>query len=129
MNEEVKTIRNNIVRKFCRTVLWIDDEIHLDQGLAAKGTPALFQNKFDEFTRSGLLCHMMGFPEIRPGSDPVAPQSKLDEVNNSIDSLKESLRNREIEADSYTKTLTEYALEARELKDKIEILKSNYGIS
>lgn len=87
MNEEVKTIRNNIVRKFCRTVLWIDDEIHLDQGLAAKGTPALFQNKFDEFTRSGLLCHMMGFPEIRPGSDPFTPQSKLDEVLGTCVSL------------------------------------------
>ena len=87
MNEEVKTIRNNIVRKFCRTVLWIDDEIHLDQGLAPKGTPTLFQSKFDEFTRSGLLCHMMGFPEIRPGSDPFVPQSNVDEVLGACVSL------------------------------------------
>lgn len=87
MNEEVKTIRNNIVRKFCRTVLWIDDEIHLDQGLAPKGTPTLFQNKFDEFTRSGLLCHMMGFPATINDSDPYSPQSKVDEVLGSCMSL------------------------------------------
>lgn len=87
MNEEVKTIRNNIVRKFCRTVLWIDDEIHLDQGLAPKGTPTLFQNKFDEFTRSGLLCHMMGFPATINDSDPYSPQSKVDEVLGSCISL------------------------------------------
>lgn len=83
MNEEVKTIRNNIVRKFCRTVLWIDDEIHLDLGFAAKKTPPLFQNKFDEFTRSGLLCHMMGFPATINDSDPYSPQSKVDEVLSS----------------------------------------------
>lgn len=87
MNEEVKTIRNNIVRKFCRTVLWIDDEIHLDQGLAAKGTPALFQNKLDEFTRSGLLCHMMGFPATINDSDPYFSQSMVDEVLGSCMSL------------------------------------------
>ena len=87
MNEDVKTIRNNIVRKFCRTVLWIDDEIHLDQGLAAKGTPALFQNKLDEFTRSGLLCHMMGFPATMPGSDPYASDAEVEVVLNSCKAL------------------------------------------
>lgn len=87
MNEEVRDIRNNIVRKFCRTVLWIDDEIHLDQGLAAEGTSPLFKNKYDEFIKSGLLCHMMGFPEIRPGSDPYASNAEVDDVLNSCKQL------------------------------------------
>lgn len=39
MNEVINEIRNKVIQKFCRTVLWIDDEIHLDQGLAAEGTP------------------------------------------------------------------------------------------
>lgn len=87
MNEEINTIRNKVVQKFCRTVLWIDDEIHLDQGLAAKGTSPLFKDKFDEFTKSGLLCHMMGFPETRPDSDPYASPSEVDEVLHSCVSL------------------------------------------
>ena len=87
MTEDAKKIRNNIVRKFCRTVLWIDDDIHLDQGLSQNGNSTLFQNKFDEFTKSGLLCHMMGFPEIRPGSDPYASSSEVDEALRSSVSL------------------------------------------
>lgn len=87
MNEEINTIRNKVVQKFCRTVLWIDDEIHLDQGLAAKGTSPLFKDKFDEFTKSGLLCHMMGFPETRPDSDPYASPSEVNEVLQSCVSL------------------------------------------
>ena len=83
MHEDVKTIRNDIVRKFCRTVLWIDDEIHLDQGLAQKETSSLFKRKYDEFTESGLLCHMMGFPAIMPGSDPYASDAEVNVVLNS----------------------------------------------
>ena len=45
MSEEINAIRNKVVQKFCRTVLWIDDEIHLDQGLAAEGTSPLFKDK------------------------------------------------------------------------------------
>lgn len=87
MNEDVKTIRNNIVRKFCRTVLWIDDDIHLDQGLSQNGNSTLFQNKFDEFTKSGLLCHMMGFPATRLGSDPYASDAEVEVVLNSCKAL------------------------------------------
>ena len=83
MSEEVKTIRNNIVRKFCRTVLWIDDEIHLDQGFADEGASSLFKNKYDEFTKSGLLCHMMGFPETRSDTDPYASKPDVDEALHS----------------------------------------------
>lgn len=87
MSEEINAIRNKVVQKFCRTVLWIDDEIHLDQGLAAEGTSPLFKDKFEEFTKSGLLCHMMGFPETRSGSDPYASQSEVNEVLQSCVSL------------------------------------------
>ena len=87
MTEQVKGIRNEVIHKFCRTVLWIDDEIHLDTGLASGGTNPLFKDKFDEFTRSKLLCHMMGFPEVRSGTDPFAPQQEVGEVLNSCVSL------------------------------------------
>lgn len=87
MNEVINEIRNKVIQKFCRTVLWIDDEIHLDQGLAAEGTPSLFRNKYDEFTRSSLLCHMMGFPAVRPGSDPYVPQPEVDEILPSCKAL------------------------------------------
>ena len=53
MSEEINAIRNKVVQKFCRTVLWIDDEIHLDQGLAAEGTSPLFKDKFEEFSYNG----------------------------------------------------------------------------
>ena len=83
MTEEVNIIRKEIVRKFCRTILWIDDEIHLDAGLTAERTNLLFKSKFDEFTKSGLLCHMMGFPDVRPGPDPYAPQVEVEDALNS----------------------------------------------
>ena len=87
MTEDAKKIRINIIKKFCRTILWIDDDIHLDKGLAFDGTDILFKNKYDEFTKSSLLCHMMGFPEIRPGSDPYASSSEVDEALRSSVSL------------------------------------------
>lgn len=80
MTKDAEKIRISIIKKFCRTILWIDDEIHLDKGLAPGGASSLFKDKFDEFTKSGLLCHMMGFPEIRPGGDPYASNSEVDET-------------------------------------------------
>ena len=87
MNEEVKKIRNDIIKKFCRTILWIDDEINLDRGLAAEGAKPLFKNKYDEFTKASLLCHMMGFPEVRSDSDPYASNSELEDALRSCVSL------------------------------------------
>jgi len=87
MTEEVKKIRNDIIKKFCRTILWIDDEINLDKGLAAGGTNPLFKNKYDEFTKSSLLCHMMGFPATINDSDPYAHQPQVDEILRSCVSL------------------------------------------
>lgn len=80
MSEEINAIRNKVVQKFCRTVLWIDDDIHLDQGLAAEGPFSLFRNKYDEFTKSNLLCHMMEFPAVRSSSDSYASKSEVEEV-------------------------------------------------
>ena len=87
MTEEVKKIRNEIVQKFCRTILWIDDEIHLDKGLDGEGVNPLFKEKFNEFTKSGCLCHMMGFPEVRPGKDPYASELEVAEVLSSCETL------------------------------------------
>lgn len=64
----VLALRNKIIRKFCRTILWVDDEIDLLGGLG--GENPLFRDKFDEFTREGLLCHLKGFPPVGEGNDP-----------------------------------------------------------
>ena len=87
MTEDVKKMRNEVVRKFCRTILWIDDEIHLDKGLDSEGANSLFKKKFDEFTKSGCLCHMMGFPEVRPGKDPYASEQEVAGVLRSCKTL------------------------------------------
>ncbi len=69
MDSQVETLRDEIIRKFCRTVLWIDDEIDLGKGLEHPDADALFRDKFDELTKSNLLCHMMGFPPARADDD------------------------------------------------------------
>lgn len=85
MTEEARKMRNEIVRRFCRTILWIDDEINLDKGLVAPDANSLFKCKFDEFTRAGLLCHMLGFPEVRQGRDPYVAQEEVEgSVNTCI---------------------------------------------
>lgn len=83
MDDTTQTIRERIIRHYCQSILWIDDEIHLDKGLSAEGANPLFYDKFQEFTKAGLLCHMMGFPDARPVADPYADQSKIDEAIDS----------------------------------------------
>lgn len=83
MTEEVKKIRDGIIREFCRTIVWIDDEINLDKGLVATNANPLFKNKFDEFTQAGLLCHLLGFPEVRQGADPFVPQKEVESAINT----------------------------------------------
>ena len=87
MSEKINAIRNKVVQKFCRTVLWIDDDIHLEQGLATEGPFSLFRNKYDEFIKSNLLCHMMEFPAVRSSSDSYASMSEVDGVLHSCVSL------------------------------------------
>ena len=36
MDAEVLKVRNDIVRKFCHTILWIDDGINLQEGLKVR---------------------------------------------------------------------------------------------
>ena len=64
MTQEVAKTRAEIVRKFCRTVLWIDDDIHLHDGenSGVDPLPKLFRDKLVEFEGNGLLCHLKEFP-------------------------------------------------------------------
>ncbi len=72
MDEEVKKLRNQIVRKFCRTILWVDDEVDLQKGLGS--AKPLFRAKFNEFTDAGLLCHLKEFPPAGEGKDKYVPE-------------------------------------------------------
>ena len=71
MDEKVKKLRNQIIHKFCRTILWVDDEIDLQNGLGS--AKPLFRAKFDEFTDAGLLCHLKEFPPAGEGKDSFVP--------------------------------------------------------
>lgn len=83
MTDAVKAIRKDIVRKFCRTVLWIDDEIDLANGLNACNP--MFAKKMKEFADVGLLCHLSGFPTVRPGTDPYAePEEVTAAIENAV---------------------------------------------
>lgn len=66
MTQEVAKTRAEIVRKFCRTVLWIDDDIHLHDGenSGVDPLPKLFRDKLVEFEGNGLLCHLKEFPHV-----------------------------------------------------------------
>lgn len=76
MTEQVKKTRSEIVQRFCRTILWIDDDIHIcdDVKNSVEALPTLFKNKLVEFEGNGLLCHLKGFPKVLAGnkSDPYA---------------------------------------------------------
>ena len=84
MDAEVLKVRNDIVRKFCHTILWIDDGINLQEGLKVRKPvdSPLFGEKLKEFSEAGLLCHLQGFPQVEDseGDDPFSP-----EVGNEIE--------------------------------------------
>lgn len=84
MDVEVSKVRNEIVRKFCRTILWIDDGINLQEGLKVRRPvdSPLFGEKLKEFSEAGLLCHLQGFPQVEDGEedDPFSP-----EVGNAVE--------------------------------------------
>lgn len=75
MEESEKNIRNDIIQKFCQTIVWIDDDIHLNEGLS---DTSLFGIKYKEFTDQGLLCHLMGFPTVKAEADMYADRPDVD---------------------------------------------------
>ena len=76
MEETVKNIRNDIIQKFCRTIVWIDDDIHLNTGLVT----SLFWEKYKEFTVQGLVCHLMEFPAVRSEVDPYPDTTEVEKI-------------------------------------------------
>ena len=83
MDEEVKKLRDQIIRKFCRTILWVDDEIDLQKGLGS--AKPLFRAKFNEFTDAGLLCHLKEFPPVGEGKDKyVTEEAVTKTIDDSI---------------------------------------------
>ena len=84
MDAEVLKTRNEIVRKFCRTIVWIDDGINLQEGLKVRKPQdsPLFWEKLKEFSAAGLLCHLQGFPQVEDseGDDPFSS-----EVGNEVE--------------------------------------------
>lgn len=91
MTEQVKKTRSEIVQKFCRTILWIDDDIHLCDGVknGVDALPTLFRDKLVEFEGNGLLCHLKGFPKVLAGkkSDPYAKAKTAEDAIKSCVAL------------------------------------------
>ncbi|MDD4060282.1 MAG: response regulator receiver domain [Kiritimatiellae bacterium] len=86
-------LRKTIARKFCKTVLWIDDQIvsltdvNVNDAIKClsnakhKKTRAgiikkiedgrYFQNGVESFAKAGVICQLFGFPQLDPaGQDP-----------------------------------------------------------
>lgn len=83
MDEHVKATRSEIIHKFCRTILWIDDEIDLLKGL--ESVNQLFRAKLDEFTAADLLCHLKGFPAVGEERDHYVANAEVENaINTSI---------------------------------------------
>lgn len=91
MTEQVKKTRSEIVQKFCRTILWIDDDVHLCDGVnsGVDALPTLFKDKLVEFEGNGLLCHLKGFPKVLAGekSDPYAKAKTAEDAIKSCVAL------------------------------------------
>src|SRR5882672_1095186 len=69
-------LRKRLAKEYCRSVLWLDDEIKPD---AASLQREKFLNFFvrigDEFSKQHILCQLKGFPQIKGGDDPYADNS------------------------------------------------------
>ncbi len=81
MESQVKEKRKNIIRSFCRTILWIDDEIPLCDGEKVS-LSKLFKEKMSEFESHGLLCHLKGFPQTHAdgGSDFYVEEGAIEDA-------------------------------------------------
>lgn len=98
--EQLEDLRKTIVRQFCRTVLWIDDQIvsltdanvrdaikclsdsrhkKTRLGISKKIEDGqYFQNGVESFAKVGVICQLFNFPQINPsGLDPYSDSEPL----------------------------------------------------
>jgi hypothetical protein len=72
-NTSTIDLRKKLAKEYCRSVLWLDDEIKFD---ATDGQREKFLRFFariaDEFSKKHVLCQLKGFPQIKEGDDPYA---------------------------------------------------------
>lgn len=71
MNE----LRRKIVRRYCKSAIWIDDEILDDQSFSFTNQQ-IVEKHFDffvriarEFQEAGVSCSLKSFPEFDQGND------------------------------------------------------------
>jgi len=71
-------LRQKIAKEYCRSVLWLDDEIRPD---ATSTQREMYLNFFvrvgDEFSKKHVLCQLRGFPQILETNDPYADNSAI----------------------------------------------------
>ncbi|MDR1498508.1 MAG: hypothetical protein LBS59_08950 [Puniceicoccales bacterium] len=77
--QQTEDLRKKIARRFCRVVLWIDDEINPTSPPNAMAGDANFpfQNACDDFAKNGVICQLRNFPQTTGSSDPYAPDSDV----------------------------------------------------
>ena len=83
MTENVKNARLSVIKNYCKSILWIDDEIDLCGEPSLGGSETIdirrriamkfFVDKANQFAAAGALCHLQGF-EATSGvpNDPYA---------------------------------------------------------
>ena len=88
MPNSTLTLRRKIAKNFCKTVLWVDDEIKPNAAGEAerKRFVDFFYPIAQEFNREGVICQLREFPQIDGENDPYAPAN--DEVTTSTELAK-----------------------------------------
>jgi hypothetical protein len=72
-NNDIIAVRKKLAKEYCRSILWLDDEIRPDaDGLQKQKFLNFFVRIADEFSKQHILCQLKGFPQINEEGDPYA---------------------------------------------------------
>jgi hypothetical protein len=77
---DLLSTRKQIAKDYCRSILWLDDEIRPHAGDSVGRAPYLtfFHPITEEFHKEGILCQLKGFSQTQGEDDPFKPE--IDEI-------------------------------------------------
>ncbi len=82
----ITELRKTIAKNFCRSVLWIDDEIVPDAETEQQRQKYVdfFVKRADEFSKKGILCHLKGFSASISGADADGQDAYGEDSDNGV---------------------------------------------